>query len=220
LPPPVAFNRYLQEFFTLQPVDDLCGVYYCCTDFFGLWQKLDQIDPSTPAPFWATHWPAARVLSSFLQCTLPARLRTGPILDFACGSGLVATTCARLGCEVLANDISPFALQMARANSRANGCTLRTDSNDYTQRGFTDFSALLCADFFYEKQLSLKMWELVLKASKRGVCIILADSGRPFFPPEKDLPGFSLIEQKTVAVSGEIEESTSRCVRLYCNQRL
>ena len=49
------------------------------------------------------------------------------VLDYGCGSGILAIAAAKLGARVLAGvDIDPLALEVARANARANGVELLT----------------------------------------------------------------------------------------------
>jgi ribosomal protein L11 methyltransferase len=66
-------------------------------------------------------------------CFLDEEIRGGErVLDYGCGSGILAIAAAKLGAHrVDAVDIDPVAVEVARANSRANavdiGCSLATE---------------------------------------------------------------------------------------------
>jgi ribosomal protein L11 methyltransferase len=65
-----------------------------------------------------TH-PTTRLCLAWLDQHLRPGVR---VLDYGCGSGILAIAAARLGAaEVWGTDIDPQALESARANSRANG---------------------------------------------------------------------------------------------------
>ena len=65
-----------------------------------------------------TH-PTTRLCLAWLDATLP---RGASVLDYGCGSGILAITAAKLGAgAVMGCDIDPQALAAARVNSRANG---------------------------------------------------------------------------------------------------
>ncbi len=48
----------------------------------------------------------------------------GRVLELGTGSGLIAVLCARLGAEVVATDINPHAVRLARANAARNGVSI------------------------------------------------------------------------------------------------
>ena len=60
--------------------------------------------------------------------SLEARIRVNErVLDYGCGSGILAIAAAKLGARALSGvDIDPQALEVARANARANGVELQT----------------------------------------------------------------------------------------------
>jgi ribosomal protein L11 methyltransferase len=60
--------------------------------------------------------------------SLEARIKGGErVLDYGCGSGILAIAAAKLGAAVLSGvDIDPQSLEVARANARANGVELAT----------------------------------------------------------------------------------------------
>ncbi|HEU0199244.1 MAG TPA: 50S ribosomal protein L11 methyltransferase, partial [Burkholderiaceae bacterium] len=65
-----------------------------------------------------TH-PTTRLCLQWLEANLPPNAR---VLDYGCGSGILAIAAARLGArEVAGTDIDPQALAAAQANASANG---------------------------------------------------------------------------------------------------
>ena len=72
-----------------------------------------------------TH-PSTRLCLQWLQANLPPHAR---VLDYGCGSGILAIAAAKLGARRVAGvDIDPLALQAARENSRRND--VRADYTD------------------------------------------------------------------------------------------
>ena len=82
-----------------------------------------------------TH-PTTRLCLAWLDEMLPIG---ASVLDFGCGSGILAITAAKLGSRtVVGVDIDPQALLAARANSRANGVDASyTDSHGLSQSSAT-----------------------------------------------------------------------------------
>ena len=82
-----------------------------------------------------TH-PTTRLCLAWLDEMLP---HGASVLDFGCGSGILAITAAKLGAgAVVGIDIDPQALEAARANSHANGVDASyTDSHGLSQSATT-----------------------------------------------------------------------------------
>ncbi len=82
-----------------------------------------------------TH-PTTRLCLAWLDATLSPGAR---VLDYGCGSGILAITAAKLGARaVIGVDIDPQALVAARANSRANGVDASyTDLDGFSQSTLT-----------------------------------------------------------------------------------
>ena len=60
-----------------------------------------------------------------------ARLERGSLLDAGCGSGVLAVAAARLGfAPVLAVDVDPVAVEIARTTARANGVAIDVSEAD------------------------------------------------------------------------------------------
>ena len=82
-----------------------------------------------------TH-PTTRLCLAWLEQTLPLG---ASVLDYGCGSGILAITAAKLGAgTVVGVDIDPQALEAARSNSRMNGVDASyTDSHGLSQSATT-----------------------------------------------------------------------------------
>jgi ribosomal protein L11 methyltransferase len=67
--------------------------------------------------------PTTRLCLEWLRATLP---RGATVLDYGCGSGILAIAAAKLGAgEVTGTDIDPQALRASAANARANDVVVR-----------------------------------------------------------------------------------------------
>jgi ribosomal protein L11 methyltransferase len=82
-----------------------------------------------------TH-PTTRLCLAWLEETLP---RGASVLDYGCGSGILAIAAAKLGAgAVVGVDIDPQALEAARSNSQLNGVNASyTDSHGLSQSATT-----------------------------------------------------------------------------------
>jgi len=74
--------------------------------------------------------PTTRLCLQWLERTVRGGER---VLDYGCGSGILAITALRLGArEALAVDVDPLALDVARANAARNGVDVRFDNTETT----------------------------------------------------------------------------------------
>lgn len=82
-----------------------------------------------------TH-PTTRLVLRWIDAHLPA---AATVLDYGCGSGILAIAAAKLGASsVTGTDIDPQALQAARHNSAANGVVARYTEPDALGQGTWD----------------------------------------------------------------------------------
>lgn len=70
---------------------------------------------------------------TFLLMDCLDRLPGGSVLEIGTGAGLVAIQAARLGHRVVATDVNPQALRLARANARRNGVRVEFARADLTR---------------------------------------------------------------------------------------
>ena len=93
------------------------------------------------------------------------------MLDYGCGSGILAITAAKLGAgAVVGVDIDPQALEAAKANSSANGVDASyTDSHGLSQRA-TTFDVVLAN--ILSNPLKLLAPVLVARVAPRGSLVL------------------------------------------------
>ncbi|RMF15804.1 MAG: methyltransferase domain-containing protein [Candidatus Dadabacteria bacterium] len=130
-------------------------------------------------PYWTILWPAGRVLArAILDREIDVTGKT--VLDFGCGSGIVAIAAARAGAaHVVAADQDLEALTATGANARANGVRLDTQPDAFA--GPERVDVCIVADVFYDPE------NLPLLSRLRSRCrtLIVADcrtdrlDGRP-----------------------------------------
>jgi SAM-dependent methyltransferase len=91
---------------------------------------------------WAHFVPlAALTTPPAAQLVKYAHVRAGdPVLDVACGTGVVAVTAARLGARVSGLDLTPALLEVARENSRIAGVEVDWREGDVEKIPFEDGS--------------------------------------------------------------------------------
>ena len=65
-------------------------------------------------PFGTRAWPPSLVVAQLLAGLPPSDLAGRPVLELGCGTGLVSIAAAGLGAAVVATDVSPLALRLAR----------------------------------------------------------------------------------------------------------
>lgn len=114
-----------------------------------------------------TH-PTTRLCLAWLDETLP---RGASVLDYGCGSGILAITAAKLGAgTVIGVDIDPQALEAARANSHANAVDASyTDSHGLSQNA-TTFDVVLAN--ILSNPLKLLAPALVARVAPRGSLVL------------------------------------------------
>jgi ribosomal protein L11 methyltransferase len=114
-----------------------------------------------------TH-PTTRLCLAWLDATLPPG---ASVLDYGCGSGILAITAAKLGASaVVGVDIDPQALAAARANSRANGVDASyTDLHGLSQSTIT-FDVVLAN--ILSNPLKLLAPALAARVAPRGSLVL------------------------------------------------
>ncbi len=125
-----------------------------------------RLDPG--AAFGTGTHPTTRLCLAWLDETLPAG---ASVLDYGCGSGILAITAAKLGAgAVVGADIDPQALEVARANSSANGVDASyTDSHGLSQRA-TTFDVVLAN--ILSNPLKLLAPVLAARVAPRGSLVL------------------------------------------------
>jgi predicted nicotinamide N-methyase len=130
-------------------------------------------------PYWAELWPSARALARFLLRQPPA---AGPVLELGCGVALPSLVLLARGCEVLATDYYPEALEFARVNAERNRLPpLTTRLLDWRDPpGNQRFQLVLAADVLYEERNAVALAALLPSLVAPGGSFLLADPGRTY----------------------------------------
>ncbi|EAQ98871.2 class I SAM-dependent methyltransferase [Congregibacter litoralis] len=99
--------------------------------------------------YWILCWASGRVLAAHVLEN-PELVRGKRVLDFGCGSGVVAIAAAMAGAEeVVACDIDPLALTATRHNAALNNVALSFSDDFEAVQGEVDL--ILVADVLYDK---------------------------------------------------------------------
>jgi predicted nicotinamide N-methyase len=129
-------------------------------------------------PYWAELWPSARVLADHV-IAMEGGHRS--LLELGCGSGLVSTTAALAGFDVVASDYYEDAPRFARVNAHRNGARpIRGLMLDWRllPRHLPKFDVVVASDVLYERPYGALVANVIGAAlAPRGVAW-LADPGR------------------------------------------
>ncbi|MGA6926144.1 MAG: methyltransferase [Desulfosarcina sp.] len=82
---------------------------------------IDPDDPMHNFPLWVKIWEASGLLATYLSSLPPDPSQS--MLEIGCGLGLVGIAAAKAGHRVIMSELNPDALNFARANALANGCS-------------------------------------------------------------------------------------------------
>ncbi len=156
--------------------------------------------------YWVFCWASGQVLAHYLL-TRPERVRNKRVLDFGCGSGVVAVAAALAGArEVIACDIDPLALEATRLNAELNGVTLQYADDFFAVQGEIDM--IIVADVLYDRENFCWLQRFVERAPQ----VLIADSRVKHF----DHPPYRQIDRRESCTLPDLDESAEfRDVRLY-----
>jgi tellurite methyltransferase len=108
-------------------------------------------------------------LNAFQQAALP--FLSGRVLDLACGLGALSVAAARNGCEVIAVDASPTAIQHVATVARAEGLNVtpvQHDAATYCFDGPFDAVVAIGILMFFPRDVALGLLEKVQLAVRPG----------------------------------------------------
>jgi ribosomal protein L11 methyltransferase len=95
------------------------------------------------------------------------------VMDIGTGSGILAITAAKMGAEkVVANDIDPLAIQIAKENSNINNCQNKCFFSDSSIKQFTEEYDLVIVNILAKTIIALS--EHIKRLTKKGGFIILS----------------------------------------------
>jgi len=160
--------------------------------------------------YWVFCWASGEVLARYLL-DHPEQVSGKRILDFGCGSGVVAIAAAIAGAgEVIACDIDPLALEATAVNAKLNGIDLQLCDDYFDIEGEVDL--IIVADVLYDSENFV--W--LERFSRRAPRVLVADSRVKNF----DYPPFSQIDQMDSCTLPDLDESAEfRDVRIYLADR-
>lgn len=159
--------------------------------------------------YWAFCWASGLVLSEYIMAH-PELVAGKRVVDFGCGSGVVAIAAAKAGArEVVACDIDPLAMQATRENARLNQVNL-TYSDDFDDiEGHVDL--IIVADVLYDRDNFPWLERFVARADD----VLIADSRVKNF----DFPPYRQIDRREGCTMPDLDESAEfRDVRIYRTQ--
>lgn len=155
--------------------------------------------------YWSFCWASGQVMAHWLLEN-PEWVAGRRVLDFGCGSGVVAIAAAKAGArEVVAADIDADALAATAVNARRNGVTL-TLAEDWREVARADI--LLAADVLYDPENRPMLRDFQVGAD----AVLMADS-RLRHLGNADYHLITTVEGRTWPDLNEFEEFNR--VRLY-----
>lgn len=156
--------------------------------------------------YWVFCWASGQVLANRLLSE-PEWVRGKRVLDFGCGSGVVAIAAALAGADtVIACDNDPDALAATASNARLNQVELELAADYAAVDGEIDL--IIVADVLYDR--SNLPW--LTKFSQRATQVLVADSRIRDF----HLPPYRRIGGQNACTIPDLDESAEfRQVNLY-----
>jgi predicted nicotinamide N-methyase len=156
--------------------------------------------------YWVFCWASGQVLAQFLRDE-PHWVKGKRVLDFGCGSGVVAIAAALAGArEVIACDIDPQALEATEKNAQLNGIELILASDYLEVEGKIDL--IIVADVLYDSENFVWLQRFVDRADQ----VLIADSRVKNF----NCPPYRLVERREASTLPDLDESAEfRDVRIY-----
>jgi predicted nicotinamide N-methyase len=160
--------------------------------------------------YWVFCWASGQVLARHLL-DHPGLVAGKRVLDFGCGSGVVAIAASLAGAgEVVACDIDPLALEATRINAALNGVDLSLSADYYDVQG--DIDLIIVADVLYDRENFPWLQRFV----ERAPHVLIADSRVKNF----DHPPYVQIGRMDSCTLPDLDESAEfRDVRIYQAER-
>ena len=156
--------------------------------------------------YWAFCWASGQVLARYLL-EQPAWVRGKRVLDFGCGSGVIAIAAAKAGArKVLACDIDPDAVLATRANAlhKQVDIQLYSDFHQITE----PVDIIIVADVLYDRDNLPWLGRFLQRADE----VLVADCRVKNFC----YPPYTLIAQQQGTTVPDLDEFDEfRDVRIY-----
>jgi predicted nicotinamide N-methyase len=152
-----------------------------------------------PAPYWAFCWGAGQALARYLL-DHPEMVRGLRVLDFGAGSGVAGIAAAMAGAHsVLAVDIDPLALEVARHNAALNGVAI-----EVAREVREPWDVLLASDILYETGNE----HLVQAAADTGRLVLVSDPLRHGTPRS----GLEVVHEYEVRTIPDVDYPVQRAL--------
>jgi len=156
--------------------------------------------------YWAFCWASGQVLAQFILEN-PDWVRGKRVLDFGCGSGVVAIAAAKAGADkVYACDIDPDAITATQINAKHNGVELALYADFFQISDHVDL--IIVADVLYDKENLPWLGRFLQRADE----VLVADSRVKNF----NYPPYELIDYRQGTTVPDLDEFDEfRDVRIY-----
>jgi predicted nicotinamide N-methyase len=129
-------------------------------------------------PYWAELWPSSRTLAEFIR---PLAGDRRSLLELGCGAGLVATSAALAGFDVVASDYYDDACRFARVNATRNGGgSIRGRLLDWRAlpSSLERFDVVVASDVLYERPYAALVAHTIARSLADDGVAFVADPGR------------------------------------------
>jgi predicted nicotinamide N-methyase len=170
-----------------------------------IWRMTEEAleEMGLPPPFWAFAWAGGQALARYLL-DHPDVAAGKPVLDFACGSGIVAVAAMKAGARLaLAADVDAFCGAAVSLNAEANAVEVGFTDRDLLDEAPPAWAELILAgDICYEKPLAERVMAWLRTARAGGRTVLIGDPGRSYFPRE----GLEKLAEYQVPTTRELED--------------
>jgi len=164
-----------------------------------------------PPPFWAFAWAGGQALARYVF-DHPQVVRGKRVLDFACGSGIVAIAAMKAGAQrATAADIDAFCGAAVALNARANDVTVAFTEADLLSGPPPQADVILAGDICYEQPLAERVMAWLASARPAGAEVLIGDPGRTYFPKA----GLEQLAEYQVPTTRELEDLAVKRTRVW-----
>jgi len=164
-----------------------------------------------PPPFWAFAWAGGQALARYVL-DHPQVVRGKRVLDFACGSGIVAIAAMKAGAQrATAADIDAFCGAAVALNARANDVTVAFTGADLLSGPPPQADVILAGDICYEQPLAERVMAWLASARAAGAEVLIGDPGRTYFPKA----GLEQLAEYQVPTTRELEDLAVKRTRVW-----
>ncbi|WP_454916144.1 class I SAM-dependent methyltransferase [Xanthobacter sediminis] len=208
---PLAFIRAETRLRPTALVPEIC--LHVADEAVPIWHRTEEElgEMGLPPPFWAFAWAGGQALARHVL-DHPELVAGTEVLDFASGSGLVGIAAMKAGAaSTTCADIDPFALSAIALNGAANGVALRPVGEDLIGRDL-GWATVLAGDICYEKDLAERVYDWLLRLSRRGARVLIGDPGRTYLPKDR----LEQIAEYHVPVTRELEDMEIKRTCVWC----